>query len=105
VTGPLTDNEVRIRSLSGFYLFVPEGFDERLLDECRLRLLKRENVTRNMAEIAEKRWAAREARKTALQEIEGKDGYDEQQQFLVTAAKMAKENRLSRFAYLAERNS
>ncbi|GAC1639249.1 MAG: hypothetical protein NVS9B14_20310 [Candidatus Acidiferrum sp.] len=42
VTGPLTDNEIRIRSSSGFYLFVPEGFDERALHECGLRLLRRE---------------------------------------------------------------
>jgi 2-polyprenyl-3-methyl-5-hydroxy-6-metoxy-1,4-benzoquinol methylase len=105
ITGPLTDNEIKIRSLGGFYLFVPEGFDERVLGECGLRLLKRENATRNMAEIAERRWTAREARKNALQEIEGKEGFDEQQEFLATAAKIAKENRLSRFAYLAEKNS
>lgn len=105
VTGPLSNTEIRIRSLSGFYLFVPEGFDEQLLDECGLHLLKRENVTRNMAEIAERRWAAREARKKALESIEGKDGFGEQQEFLATAAKLAKENRLSRFAYLAKKRS
>jgi 2-polyprenyl-3-methyl-5-hydroxy-6-metoxy-1,4-benzoquinol methylase len=105
VTGPLTDNEIRIRSMSGFYLFVPEGFDERALDECGLKMRKRENVTSNMAEIAQRRWTAREARKNAIQEIEGKEGFDEQQEFLATAAKLAKENRLSRFAYLAEKGS
>jgi ubiquinone/menaquinone biosynthesis C-methylase UbiE len=105
VTGPLTDAEIRIRSLSGFYLFVPEGFDERLLTECGLQLLRRENATRNMAEIAEKRRSARELRKEALREIEGEDGFDEQQKFLATAAKIAKEKRLSRFAYLAEKHS
>lgn len=103
VTGPLTDNEIKIRSLSGFYLYVPEGFDERILGECGLGLLKRENATRNMAEIASRRRTAREARKSALQEIEGKEGFDEQQEFLATAAKMAAENRLSRFTYLAEK--
>lgn len=104
VTGPLTDNEIRIRSSSGFYLFVPEGFDERAMDDCGLRLLKRENVTRNMAEIAGKRWKARETKKNALQEIEGKEGFDEQQEFLATSARIAKENRLSRFVFLAEKN-
>lgn len=105
LTGPLTDNEIRVRSLSGFYLFVPEGFNERVLGEHGLRLLKRDNVTRNVAEIAARRWAAREARKHALEELEGKEGFGEQQEFLATAAKIAEENRLSRFAFLAERNS
>ncbi|GAC1639254.1 MAG: hypothetical protein NVS9B14_20320 [Candidatus Acidiferrum sp.] len=57
-----------------------------------------------MADIAEKRGKARESRKKAVEEIEGKDGFDEQQEFLTTAAKIAKENRLSRFAFLAEKN-
>ncbi|HLK05400.1 MAG TPA: class I SAM-dependent methyltransferase [Candidatus Acidoferrum sp.] len=105
MTGPLTADEIKIRSMSGFYLFVPEGFDERFLGECGFRLLKRENVTRNMAELAERRWKAREARKSALEEIEGKQGFAEQQEFLAIAAKIANENRLSRFAFLAEKNS
>ena len=105
MTGPLTADEIKIRSMSGFYLFVPEGFDERLLGECGFRLLKRENVTRNMAELAERRWKARETRKSALEEIEGKQGFAEQQEFLAIAAKIANENRLSRFAFLAEKNS
>lgn len=103
VTGALTDSELRIRSLGGFYLFVPEGYNERLLAERGLRLLRRENVTLNMAEVAERRWKARDTRKNELCEVEGPEGFREQQEFLATAAKIASENRLSRFVFLAEK--
>ena len=105
VTGALTDSELKIRSSGGFYLFVPEGYDERLLAEHGLRLLRKENVTRNMAEIAEGRWKARDARKNELREVEGPEGFAEQQEFLATAAKIASENRLSRFVFLSEKCS
>src|SRR6516165_2612208 len=34
VTGPLTSAEVAVRSLSGFLLFVPRGYDERIIAQC-----------------------------------------------------------------------
>jgi 2-polyprenyl-3-methyl-5-hydroxy-6-metoxy-1,4-benzoquinol methylase len=39
VTGPLTNAEMTVRTLAGFYLLVPHGYDERVLRECGLRLL------------------------------------------------------------------
>jgi ubiquinone/menaquinone biosynthesis C-methylase UbiE len=103
VTGPLTDNEIRIRSLSGFYLFVPPGFNEGLLSENGFELLKQEDVTTNMELIAEKRRDARARHEKELREIEGDSGFVEQQEFLKTASLTAREKRLSRFAYLARK--
>jgi SAM-dependent methyltransferase len=93
VTGPLTNAEMSIRSSAGFYLFVPPGYDERLIAESGLQLLVSENVTRNMAEIA--------ARRRALREIEGDQAYERQQEFLETASRIAAEARLSRFLFVA----
>jgi 2-polyprenyl-3-methyl-5-hydroxy-6-metoxy-1,4-benzoquinol methylase len=103
VTGPLTDTEIAIRSSAGFYLFVPPGYDEGIIAQCGLRLLVSENRTRNMAEIAERRMAARASRNSALQEIEGDETYERQQEFLSITARLARENRLSRFVYVAEK--
>jgi hypothetical protein len=68
-----------------------------------LELLIREDVTANMAEAANARRIAREARSTALREIEGDQAYIEQQDFLTVAARIAKEGRLSRFAYVSKK--
>lgn len=103
VTGPLTNAEIAIRSSTSFYLFVPLGYDEMLLGQCGLKLLVIENRTGNMAKIAERRRAARGSRSEVLREIEGGPGFEEQQEFLAVTARLAGENRLSRFVYVAER--
>jgi 2-polyprenyl-3-methyl-5-hydroxy-6-metoxy-1,4-benzoquinol methylase len=103
ITGALTNAEIAVRSSAGFYLFVPPGYDERILEECGLRLLSSENRTLNMAEIAERRRKARESRGTQLRQIEGNEAYESQQEFLFVAARLAQEGRLSRFAYVAQR--
>ena len=103
VTGPLTNAEISIRSSAGSYLFVPLGYDERMIAQCGLHLLVSEDLTRNMAEVAERRKAARAARESALRKIEGDQTYEGQQEFLEVAARIAKEGRLSRFVYVSEK--
>jgi ubiquinone/menaquinone biosynthesis C-methylase UbiE len=102
MTGPLTNAETAIRTSAGFYLLVPAGYDERVLSQCGFRLVTSENVTQNMADVAERRRAAREARETALREMEGEPAYVAQQEYLSVAARIAKEGRLSRFLFVAE---
>ena len=103
LTGPLTNAEVATRSSAGVYLFVPHGYDQRLLTECGLRLLVCEDATANMAKVAEARRAARAKHSASLREIEGDSAYESQQQFLTVAARVANERRLSRFAYVAQK--
>jgi 2-polyprenyl-3-methyl-5-hydroxy-6-metoxy-1,4-benzoquinol methylase len=103
VTGPLTNAEVAVRSSAGFYLFVPHGYDERVIAQCGLLLLLCEDVTANMAKVANARHAARASRSAALRRIEGDQAYDGQQEFLAVAARVAKEARLSRFAYASQK--
>jgi cyclopropane fatty-acyl-phospholipid synthase-like methyltransferase len=103
VTGALTNAEIAVRSSAGFYLLVPHGYDERVIAQCGLRLLVCEDVTANMAKVAEARHAARAARSTPLREIEGNQTYDGQQEFLSVAARVAREGRLSRFVYVSKK--
>ena len=93
VTGPLTNAEVAVRSASGFYLFVPPGYDERVIAQCGLQLMVCEDVSANMAKVAEARRGARELRSVDLREIEGSRAYERQQDFLAVAARVAKEGR------------
>ena len=103
VTGPLTNAEIATRSSIGFFLFVPPGHDESVLKTCGLRLLISKDVTANMAEVAERRRAARASRSEPLRGIEGDQTYEGQQEFLEVAARVAREGRLSRFVYVSER--
>jgi SAM-dependent methyltransferase len=101
VTGPLTNAEIAVRSTAGFYLFVPHGYDERVIAQSGLQLVQSEDVTANTAKVADARRAARASRGQLLREIEGERAYDGQQEFLAVAALVARERRLSRFVYVS----
>jgi ubiquinone/menaquinone biosynthesis C-methylase UbiE len=105
VTGPLTNSEVAARSSTSFYLFVPTGYDQQIIAASGLHLRVAENLTQNMADIAERRRTARAAHQEALCHVEGREAYDRQQEFLAVIARAAREGRLSRFAYVAEKTS
>lgn len=103
ITGPLTNHEIAIRGSNGFFLFVPYGYDETILRQCGLRILAAENRTANMAEMAERRHAARAARSAEISQVEGPEAFAHQQEFLSVAARTAREGRLSRYLYIAEK--
>jgi SAM-dependent methyltransferase len=103
LTGPLTNAEIAVRSSAGSYLFVPHGYDECVIAQCGLQLLVCEDVTANMAKVAEARHAARASRSAVLRQIEGDEAYQGQQEFLAVAARVAREGRLSRFIYVSKK--
>jgi len=103
VSGPLGSDEIAIRASIGYFLFVPPGEDERLLREAGLRVLAVEDATENMASVAERWLTARARRADPLREVEGDETFDGQQRFLEVTARLARERRLSRFVYLAEK--
>lgn len=103
VTGPLTNSEIAIRTSAGFYLVVPRGYDELVIAESGLQLSVTQDVTPNMAKIAEARVRARAARREALCEIEGPKQFEGEQEFLAVTARLASEGRLSRFVFVAKK--
>ena len=103
VTGPLTNSEIAVRTSAGFYLVVPRGYDELIIAESGLHLLLAQDVTANMATIAEARHRARAARAEALREIEGSQSFETEQEFLAVTARLAREGRLSRFVFVAQK--
>ena len=103
VTGPLTHEEIAIRSSIGFFLFVPEGSDDAMLEAAGFEIQHREDRTENMAAMARRWREARAERETALREIEGDADYEGQQVFFEVCARLARQGRLSRVAYAAVR--
>jgi ubiquinone/menaquinone biosynthesis C-methylase UbiE len=105
VTGPLSNREIAIRSSIGFFHFVPQGENERLIRESGFEILRVEDLTHS-TEVISKRWSeARASREQLLVEMEGQERYDGLQSFLETAHTLSRERRLSRFAYFASKNS
>ncbi len=103
VTGILTNEEIRIRSSIGIFLFAPAGEDERLLQEAGLDLIRREDATDNMATVARRWHTARAERDDALRQVEGDGTFEGQQRFFDVTSRLAAERRLSRIAFLASR--
>jgi len=103
VSGPITADEIAIRSSIGFFLFVPPGTDERLLDEAGFDVIEVADRTENMAISAQGRMTARQSRQSDLRRIEGDETFEGQQRFLEVAARLAAERRLSRLAFRAIR--
>jgi SAM-dependent methyltransferase len=103
ITGPVTGEELRIRSSIGHFLFTPPGADEALLELTGFGIEQREDRTANMAASARGRLEARARHAVDLRRLEGETEFDRQQVFFEIAAKLAAERRLSRIAYCARR--
>ncbi len=101
VSGPLTHEEIAIRSSIGFFLFVPSGYDERLLAQEGFGDVEVHDRTPNMAHTAERWREARAERADELRRVEGERTFEDQQTFLEVTARLARERRLSRLAFRA----
>jgi SAM-dependent methyltransferase len=103
VTGIVSQEELAIRSSIGFYLFVPPGENERLLEEAGFAVLSAQDVTGNAAEVSGRWHEARARHRDALVAREGQANFDGLQRFLTCVHTLSVERRLSRYAYLAEK--
>lgn len=103
VSGILTNEEIATRASIGFFLFTPEGINERLIQEAGLTLIRREDVTENMATVARRFDDARQRRRDDLVRLEGAETFDGTQRFLQTSYRLAAERRLSRIVFVARK--
>ena len=103
LTGPIAKSEIDIRASVGFHLFVPPGINERFIGAAGLALLRCEDRTAAVADIASRWHAVRSDHASALIGEEGRDWFEQRQRFLSTTAELAASRRLSRFLYVAEK--
>jgi len=103
VTGPVTNDELALRSSIGLFLFVPPGVNERLISSAGLRLVKQEDVTANAALVSGRWYEARQHYKDMLLQIEGEERFTGLQKFFATVHRLSGERRLSRIVYLVEK--
>ena len=103
ITGPVTNDELALRSSVGLFLFVPPGVNEQLIEDAGLKLVQTEDVSENAA-LVSRRWCdARERHRDALMQIEGEIRFAGLQKFFAAVNRLTSERRLSRIAYLVER--
>jgi cyclopropane fatty-acyl-phospholipid synthase-like methyltransferase len=103
ITGPVSNEELAARSNIGFFLFVPLETTEKFIGEAGFKLIRREDVTSNIA-LTSGRWhAARQKHRENLLKIEGEERFDGLQKFFSTVHKLTSERRLSRFVFVAEK--
>ena len=103
ITGPITNEELATRSSIGFFVFVPADVTESMIENAGFHLLRRENVTEQIA-LTSGRWhAARDQRQNDLLQIEGAERFAGVQGFLAAVHKLTDERRLSRYVFVAEK--
>lgn len=103
ITGPVTNDELALRSCIGLFLFVPPGVNERLLSGAGFRLVCQQDVTANAALVSGRWHAARQRHRDELLRIEGEERFTGLQRFFSAVHRLTSERRLSRFAYLVEK--
>jgi SAM-dependent methyltransferase len=103
ITGPVTNDELAMRSLVGLFLFVPPGINEQLIEDAGLHLVQQEDVTDNAALISGRWQDARQRHRDTLIQIEGEERFEGLQQFFAAVHRLTSERRLSRIVYLVEK--
>jgi SAM-dependent methyltransferase len=103
ITGPVTNDELAVRSSIGLFLFVPSGLNERLIEQAGFRLIRQEDVTDNAALVAGRWHGARKAHRDELLQIEGEERFEGLQRFFEMVHTLTSQKRLSRIAYVVEK--
>ena len=103
ITGPVTNDELALRSLVGLFLFVPPGVNEQLISAAGFQLVQQEDVSSNAALVSRRWHDARRRHKDALLQIEGEERFEGLQKFFAAVHRLTSERRLSRIVYLVEK--
>ena len=103
ISGPVTNDELALRSSIGLFLFVPSGANEHLIEQAGFRIVRQDDVTENAALVSGRWHRARQARRDDLVRIEGEERFDGLQRFFDAVHRLTSQRRLSRIAYVVEK--
>jgi ubiquinone/menaquinone biosynthesis C-methylase UbiE len=105
VTGLVSKDEMTRRAPRIYAQFFQSGYNEQLLEQSGFELLRRDDLTADLAELARRHCAARAAHADALRTSEGGTVFEEQNGYRAIAEQLARERRLSHLAFLAQRRN
>lgn len=103
ITGPVTNDELALRSSIGLFLFVPPEINEQLIAQAGFQLIHQEDATDNAALISGRWLQARQTHKDDLLRIEGEERFAGLQKFFSAVHSLTSERRLSRIVYVVEK--
>ena len=103
LTGAISNVELADRTPFGYFIVAPDGYNEKLLGQAGFHLLQRVDLTSPYIRIAERHCAARAAKERAIRSVEDNEEFDRQSRYREVGAVLAREGRISHFAYLADR--
>jgi SAM-dependent methyltransferase len=102
VTGSVSNEEVRRRSVHGYTQFVVPGWNESLLESTGFQLIESEDRTGNVLRNASGRLAAIRSRQKELEKVLGPAEFESQRSYLETVVELSRRGAISRVMYLAE---
>jgi SAM-dependent methyltransferase len=102
ITGTVSSEEIRLRSIHGDTLFAPPGFNEQMLELAGLRSIEHIDRTASLLTNAGGRLRARIQHRAEIEPVEGKIAFERQQSYLATVLALAERGAVSRMMYLAE---
>jgi SAM-dependent methyltransferase len=102
-TGPVTNDELALRSSIGLFLFVPPGVNEQVIEAAGFRLIRHEDVSANAAMVSRRWHESRERHKDARIKIEEEERFHGLQECFAAVHRLTSEKRLSRIVYLVEK--
>jgi SAM-dependent methyltransferase len=102
VTGSVSNEEARKRSVHGYTQFVAAGWNEGLLESAGFRLMETENRTMSVLKNASGRLAAMQTHRAELEQVSGAADFESQQDYLKTVIELSRRGAVSRVMYLAE---
>jgi SAM-dependent methyltransferase len=102
ITGSVSNEEVRKRSVHGYTQFVAAGWNEGLLESAGFRLIETENRTASVFRNASGRLTALMAHRAELEQVLGAADFESQRGYLETMVELSRRGALSRIMYLAE---
>jgi cyclopropane fatty-acyl-phospholipid synthase-like methyltransferase len=103
VTGPISSEEIAMKSVLGLTVFVPPGANETLLEHAGFRVVRCEDVTENAAWVSERWHASRQRHCDQLVQLIGQERFDSMQSYFALIHRLSSEQRVSRMVYVAEK--
>lgn len=102
VTGSVSNEEVRARSVHGYTQFVAPGWNESLLESAGFRLIETDNRTSSVLSNAGGRLAAMHRHRAELEKVSSATEFQSQQDYLEIVVQLGRRKAVSRIMYLAE---
>lgn len=105
INGPVSSEQIRIRSHYGMSQYVPDGFNDTVLSAAGFEITHKEVRNQGPVSICTGRLKARQKYKQELVCMLGADAYEHEQRYLSTMVELYERQTLLRYVYLARKTS